>query len=59
LILCLFPQGDEDWVVFLFKKGEVNETVSKRQYKPFSPRVQDIVKEPTIVLTYQVIYIYI
>ena len=50
---CWNSPGDEDWVVFLFKKGEVNETVSKRQYKPFSPRVQDIVKEPTIVLTYQ------
>ncbi|VDI31817.1 inhibitor of nuclear factor kappa-B kinase subunit alpha [Mytilus galloprovincialis] len=50
---CWNSPGDEDWVVFLFKKGEVIEPVSKRLYKPFSPRVQDIVKEPTIILTYQ------
>lgn len=47
-------QGEEDWVVFLFAKGE-NQGGGTQRQKPLPTNVQGIFKEPTIVLPFQVL----
>lgn len=47
-------QGEEDWVVFLFIKGD-NQGGGSQRNKPLPTNVQGIFKEPTIVLPYQAI----
>ncbi|XP_021363754.1 inhibitor of nuclear factor kappa-B kinase subunit alpha-like [Mizuhopecten yessoensis] len=45
---CWINPSDEDWVVFLFKKGGSSEIPTK--FKPLPTRVQHIVRDPTTLL---------
>lgn len=47
---CWTNPCEEDWVVFLFHKGETLETPSK--FKPLPNRVHHIVRDPTTLLPY-------
>uniref|UniRef100_K1QDD6 IkappaB kinase n=1 Tax=Magallana gigas TaxID=29159 RepID=K1QDD6_MAGGI len=49
---CWTAPGEEDWVVFLFAKGE-NQGGGTQIQKPIPTNVQGIFKEPTIVLPFQ------
>uniref|UniRef100_K1PV24 Inhibitor of nuclear factor kappa-B kinase subunit alpha n=1 Tax=Magallana gigas TaxID=29159 RepID=K1PV24_MAGGI len=49
---CWTAPGEEDWVVFLFAKGE-NQGGGTQRQKPLPTNVQGIFKEPTIVLPFQ------
>lgn len=46
-------QGEEDWVVFLFIKGE-NQAVKNQWNKPLPVNVQNIVKDSKTALPYNV-----
>lgn len=46
-------QGEEDWVVFLFIKGE-NQAVKSQYNKPLPVNVQNIVKDSKTALPYNV-----
>ncbi|XP_048762019.1 inhibitor of nuclear factor kappa-B kinase subunit alpha-like isoform X2 [Ostrea edulis] len=48
---CWNPPGEEDWVVFLFVKGE-NQGGGSQRNKPLPPNVQNIVKDSKTVLPY-------
>ncbi|XP_078319526.1 inhibitor of nuclear factor kappa-B kinase subunit alpha-like [Crassostrea virginica] len=51
---CWTAPADEDWVVFLFSKGEKQGEGSERPIgKPLPTKVQGIFKEPTTVLPFQ------
>jgi len=49
----LLLQADDDWVVFLFKKGD-NSELQQKKFKNLPQRVQAIVREPTTLLPYVV-----
>ena len=51
--LFLILQGEEDWVVFLFIKGE-NQGVKNQWNKPLPSNVQNIVKDAKTALPYNV-----
>ena len=55
ILFLIILQADEDWVVFLFSKGEKQGEGSERPIgKPLPTKVQGIFKEPTTVLPFQV-----
>ncbi|XP_061182095.1 inhibitor of nuclear factor kappa-B kinase subunit alpha-like [Saccostrea echinata] len=48
---CWTAPGDEDWVVFMFIKGE-NQGGGEKKNKPLPPNVQSIVKDSKTALPY-------